>query len=231
MFSADPTGVFAAYLDVNYPAALVSVDGPIVHSSVYDSGVSGSTTTSGLIDEVGGVDGITELGGGLYEVFRVAMRAGNTPGEVDFTSDAADDLVQHPVIIFGTAFSIDASLIDYGSTLLTVAAVGDDVRFPTGDAFQPGLVPTMSVDGVPADRLALGEAVRAGMTSRVVHHADVTTLTHSPNDPMRRFRRPSGDIWQAVIANDVAADDDKDQDGLSRSELNRLDLAFGTLGT
>ena len=69
-----PFGLFAAFLDVNYPVGLVAVDGPIVHSSPYDNlVVYGSTQTPGVIDEVGGAGPLSVLGAGSFEVFRIQM--------------------------------------------------------------------------------------------------------------------------------------------------------------
>jgi hypothetical protein len=50
---ADPQGVFAGYIDVNYDTGLGSVDGSIVHGPNYPFATSGDTTTPGLIDDVG----------------------------------------------------------------------------------------------------------------------------------------------------------------------------------
>ncbi len=70
-----PYGLFAAFLDVNYPMGLVAVDGPIVHSSPYNNlVVHGSTQTPGVIDEVGGAGPLRMLGAGSFEVFRIQMR-------------------------------------------------------------------------------------------------------------------------------------------------------------
>ena len=116
----NPTGVFSAYLDVTYPAGTVLPIGDIVHSFTYSAGLSGSTSTSGLLDEVGGVDGTSPLGGGEFEVFRIEFQAGVVPGTVEFASDATEDQVQHLVLPFGATAALNPLQILYGTTSIEV---------------------------------------------------------------------------------------------------------------
>jgi len=49
-------GVFQAYLDVSYPAAVASPSGPISHGEFYNEITSGSLATAGLLNDIGGRD-------------------------------------------------------------------------------------------------------------------------------------------------------------------------------
>ncbi len=114
-------GVFAAYFDINYPANLAEVTGPITFSSDYPHVTSGDTTTPGLIDEVGATSGsLSPVGGGEFLMFTVPMRATGT-GTLTFTSDAPDDLPFHEILVFGTTDPVDLqSDVFYGSTSVSV---------------------------------------------------------------------------------------------------------------
>ncbi len=93
-------GVFAAYLDVEYDATVVSVNGNIIHSSTYGNAVSGSTATPGLIDEVGSIDGLTPLGTNELLLFTVPMTS-SAAGSVSFAPNPADVRPAHDVLVYG----------------------------------------------------------------------------------------------------------------------------------
>ena len=81
----NPRGVFAAFVDVTYPAALATATGPIVHSLTYTFSQSG-TSSPGVLNEVGGSDGLSPLGAGQFLVFEQAFMASAT-GDLTFVSD------------------------------------------------------------------------------------------------------------------------------------------------
>lgn len=112
--SVPADGVFSAYVDVTYDAALASVSGPIGFDlSPYTGGRSGSTTTDGLIDEVGGTDGLMPLGGGEFLLFSVPFTA-TEAGTFTVEGDPADILPLHETSLFG-ALAVDPSLISFTS--------------------------------------------------------------------------------------------------------------------
>jgi hypothetical protein len=90
--ASDALGVFSAYLDVTYDATLFETVGstPISHGTVYTNTKSGSVTTAGLVDEVGGVSNSTaNLDGQARLLAQVAMRT-KAAGEANFSSNQAD---------------------------------------------------------------------------------------------------------------------------------------------
>ena len=119
----NPRGVFSAYLDVTYPTGTATPTGSIVHSLTYGSANSGSTATPGLLDEVGGVDGISQLGGDVFEVFRLEFTAGAVPATVTFASDVTEDQTQHPVLLFGGSSNLNPAQIIFGTTSIDVVGL------------------------------------------------------------------------------------------------------------
>ena len=74
----DAKGVFTSYMDVEFDKSLTQAIGSIVHAADYQNFKSGTIDVSGsvgLIDEVGGMAGLSEMGPGERLVFTVPMRA------------------------------------------------------------------------------------------------------------------------------------------------------------
>ncbi len=115
------TGVFAAYLDVNYPSIATTVSGLITYGPDYDNGQSGSTATSGLIDEVGAFDGLERLGPNELLLFSLRMRA-DQAGPVTFTPSPADLLPQHNVLLYDLDQPVPLDRIEYAAYTLFVGA-------------------------------------------------------------------------------------------------------------
>ncbi len=127
--SADPHGVFAAFLDLLYDQTMVAVDGDLTFGSEYPNNRVGDLTSPGLIDEAGAIASFNELGGGEYLLFKVPMKAVYA-GDALFQSDAADNLPDHELLRFGGDFEVLADEVVYGSKTLTVNpgfSAGDDV--------------------------------------------------------------------------------------------------------
>ena len=96
----EPTGVFAAYVDVTYDPRLMSVTDNVYHSPTYGAAVGADVTVPGLINEAGGIDGNVSLGGAEFDVFRVLMSADRI-GVATIELNPADNTIQHPTIVFG----------------------------------------------------------------------------------------------------------------------------------
>jgi hypothetical protein len=146
----DEGGVFAAFADIVYSSALVSASGniasgDIVISTLYNAAASGSAAVLGLVDEVGGVDGISELGTEPREIARIRMQAGLVEGMVLFATDVADDSIQHPTLVFGQDEEIPASLIDFGTTSLSISS-NDEVFLTVGRGSGPSDRSSLNAD-------------------------------------------------------------------------------------
>lgn len=115
-----PSGVFAAYLDLLYDSGLVSLAGPIDRSgSPYVNGLSGDTSTAGLVDEAGGFDGATPLGGGEHLLFTLAFSAVN-PGALSFSSNPADVLPFHATLVYGGNAGLSVDEINFGTASIKI---------------------------------------------------------------------------------------------------------------
>jgi hypothetical protein len=123
--SPSPTGVFSAFLDVTFSTgrAAPTSGRAIVHSTTYSAGTSGSIS-AGLLDEVGGSDGFTPLGGNEFEVFSLEFTAGQNAGTVTFSGDPAEDTLLHPVLRFGGSANVPNNQIDFRSTTITIGSIG-----------------------------------------------------------------------------------------------------------
>ena len=108
------SGVFAAFLDLQYDPMVLQVDGPIVASDTYGFGTSGSTSTPGLIDAVGGVDGLTPLGRDRIDVFSIDLLALSS-GRTVFQLSAPEDQAEHQTLRFGINQPVPVECIDFGT--------------------------------------------------------------------------------------------------------------------
>lgn len=108
------SGVFSAFVDVQYDPMNVQLTGPIQHGSTYSNGTNGSTATPGLIEAVGGVDGLTPTGVNSFEVFSIAFQALNS-GPVDFQLSAPLDQAHHATTRYFSNFETPVECIDFGT--------------------------------------------------------------------------------------------------------------------
>ncbi|MCA9200685.1 MAG: peptidylprolyl isomerase, partial [Planctomycetales bacterium] len=133
--TASQTGVFSAYVDVNYNSSLATPVGSIQHASSYNTATSG-TLSPGLIDEVGGIGGIDPLGPDNREVFRVRMRA-SQEGTLVFETNMADQVPNHDVLLYGQSAAVDPLRITFGKA--TVNVIDNSPKAPDLAAFAQGL--------------------------------------------------------------------------------------------
>ena len=221
-----PEGVFSAYIDVDYPAALATPDGAIVHSSTYPSGTSGTNTTPGLLDEVGGVDGLTPLGGNEFEVFRQQFTA-SAPGSLDFQSNATEDQVQHPTLIFNDNVNLPTNQIIFGSTTVSVTGAAPPLSDNAG-AFSHNAVNPYDVNGdgavSPLDALLAINAFETGVAGPNTFPDVNGDSAMSPIDPLLV-------INELVEADgDATADNGGVQSDVSQAELqSAFDFVFEEL--
>jgi len=120
-----PAGVFAAYLDVTFDDGLISTQGHPLAGPHYPNGQSGATS-AGLIDEAGGFDGLTPLGGGRYLLWEQQFQPVNS-GFVSFVSDPPDILPQHDLLLFGSEVAVPPEQVSFGQVSLVVEPLPDMV--------------------------------------------------------------------------------------------------------
>lgn len=122
-----PQGVFAAYLDVNYPESLLSVTGEIVHGENYPNGKSGDITVAGIIDEVGSTGNPELLGGAERLLFSVQLRA-IAAGTATLTTDAADVLPRHAWVLYGASQALTADQFELSGTSIVITPAAGTTR-------------------------------------------------------------------------------------------------------
>ncbi len=131
-----PLGVAAAYLDANYPSALISVAGPISAGADFPHFATGQTTTAGLIDEAGAGRTTTLPDGQEHRLWRIPMLA-TARGTATFTADPADNMPAGQFLLFGLDGPLDGSVnVQYVGAVLRIkgppAAVDDRYRVDEG---------------------------------------------------------------------------------------------------
>ena len=141
---ADAKGAFTSYMDIDFHKGLVEAIGAISHAEPYNNFKSGSVDVSGslgVIDEVGGMAGLTELGGDERLVFTVPMRAIGA-GTVVFDGNAADTLPAHQVLVYGENDEVPPSLITFADLSLEISDLGS---LPYSEDFNDGSADAMTV--------------------------------------------------------------------------------------
>lgn len=126
---AEDDGVRAAFADIEFPAGLVSIDGPINYESEFEFLRRGDTSTEGQIHHIGAARGSAAAPGGdpqtLFEVMMVAEGVGSI-----------ELLVEPPSllplnVLYGSQALVPTSSIRYLST--SINAFEDNVESrPTG---------------------------------------------------------------------------------------------------
>ena len=113
-----PAGIFGAYLDIEYPAALATALS-LTHSDIYPDGRTGTIDTDGVIDEVGAFRSAAITTSGETELARIRMRADN-PGPITITSNVADNPPASDVLLPDDPNAVDPGDILYPSITLQV---------------------------------------------------------------------------------------------------------------
>lgn len=121
---ANANGVFAAYMDVTFASNLAEAFGPIAFGGDFPFAHSGTTTTPGIIDEVGALGqllfGPPFPGSGEILLFKQAFTAKQL-GLLQFGSDPNENLSLETVRYQPNSSQIPSNRIDYGSVSLTIS--------------------------------------------------------------------------------------------------------------
>ncbi|MDB4864313.1 hypothetical protein OAI33_13570, partial [Pirellulaceae bacterium] len=140
----DAKGVFTSYMDVEFDKSLTQAIGSIVHAADYQNFKSGTIDVSGsvgLIDEVGGMAGLSEMGAGERLVFTVPMRATGA-GTIVFDGNHADVKPAHQVLIYGENDEVPEPFITIVDYSLEVSDLG---ALPYSEDFNDGSADAMTV--------------------------------------------------------------------------------------
>ncbi|MEC7564725.1 MAG: Ig-like domain-containing protein, partial [Planctomycetota bacterium] len=136
--SANPHGVYAAYIDMYYDASLMQIVSGPSFSPPYVNGSSGDTAISGIVDEWGAFAGFDETGGSRLLVSTLQFRAIDA-GTALFGSGRADITPLHDVLLFGSNDAVMPELIEFDSkTLFITVPTGEGEEAGEGEAYFPG---------------------------------------------------------------------------------------------
>jgi len=122
-----PDGVFAAYVDVAFDPELATVAGPFTFGFNFPNGRHGSAAVPGRLEEVGGFQAPDDyLGGGETHLFSIPLTADGL-GELTFTTDMADTIPEHHVLLLGEFGAVPEDLVQFRSATLEIT---DENRAP-----------------------------------------------------------------------------------------------------
>ncbi|MBH58145.1 MAG: hypothetical protein CMJ82_13290 [Planctomycetaceae bacterium] len=141
---SEAKGVFTSYMDVEFDKSLTQVVGAISHADDYKNFNSGTIDVSGdigLIDEVGGMAGLSELGSGEKLVFTVPMRA-TAAGTIVFDGNHADIKPAHQVLVYGENEEVTEELLTIVDYSLEVSDLG---ALPYNEDFNDSSADAMTV--------------------------------------------------------------------------------------
>ena len=143
-------GVFAAFADITYDDALVSLNGALIAGPEYNP-PTGVIDTAGLLDDIGAFDGTTPLG--TNEILLLSVPFSPTSnGSVNFEVDPADTstgVEGNEVLLFGINQPLDfADVLFEGTTITIVDGTSPNAadQSYTTDEEQP--IATIFADGL-----------------------------------------------------------------------------------
>ncbi len=115
------SGVYSFYSDITYDSTLAAVNGAITYGPAFGSASSGSTSTAGLIDEVGSFSSsLSGPGTATVETFRIPMVVLHA-GQIRFESNGPDLHPAHDNLVFGTGTSLVADEeVQFGTAAVSV---------------------------------------------------------------------------------------------------------------
>jgi subtilisin family serine protease len=214
-------GIFAAYLDVLYPAGAVSLTTGLLFNGDFQSLPEGSTFTPGLIDEAGAFQDVTASppGAGKQLVFRARFRA-NALGVVTIVPNIADQVLDpgppsvsgdHDTLFWSPVGPALPDQISFLTNSITVIANGQpvqNVNSPT-DVNNDGRVNPLDVLLVAqainaAQGVASGESQALFVPSAAGVYADVDG---SGRVNMRDLLAVVSDYYERSQAGESAASD------------------------
>lgn len=245
-------GVFSAYVDVTYDENLATVNPPLNHSATYPNAPKGDIDTPGLIDEAGGIDGLTALGSQERLLWNVVFTAG-TSGTIVFTPDPADE-PDSEVLLFGEFDVVPQNHVELVGTSLAIGAPLpslsiNDVSVAEGNAGTTNATFTVTLSAsstsavtvvystadvsatAPSDYAAQSNQTLTfapGQTTRTITvQVNGDTLSESNETFNVNLTGPSG----ATISDGQGVGTILDDDGAPSLSINDISVTEGNAGT
>ncbi len=160
------TGVFASYVDVLFDFNIIEpvASNPIAHPDPYTNDQKGSTTTAGLIDELGGFSATTTRLGADARVLAEITFTAKASGNPNLRTESPD-VFGNDILLFDETTPVPFSRVTFGASPLAVGAnfqvVNDVFNFDedsgartlsvlANDTTSSGAVLTISAVGTPS---------------------------------------------------------------------------------
>ena len=121
--TSNADGVFAAYFDVVYDTDYVSRIGTPTHFAPYVNYKSANLDNAGVLDEIGAFASTSALSNDEKLVFSIPMRA-DAAGTAIFTTNMADIVPHHYVLVYNEDNPVGANEITFGSYQLEITEPG-----------------------------------------------------------------------------------------------------------
>ncbi|MEX2173763.1 MAG: Ig-like domain-containing protein [Pirellulaceae bacterium] len=115
----DAQGVASIYVDLLFDPARAEVTGALSFGSIYQLFQSGTTTTPGLVDEVGAFGQTSPIGPGKFKLVSIPMRS-KAAGPLTITADPADDTEARPAAVYLDNEEIVFQEIRFGTASIAV---------------------------------------------------------------------------------------------------------------
>jgi len=160
-------GVFAAYVDVEFPSSLIATSGGIHYSDDFANFRSGKIGV-GVIDELGAAASLSPTGSAELQLLRVPFTATHA-GIARFQTSPADILPAHDTLVYGSNHPIPETAILYDSIELVIGDGGGVIVDPP----QPVRSVSLSTEIKDGQGMPIRE-VRTGESFVVEVHADDT---------------------------------------------------------
>ncbi|MGV3607065.1 MAG: Ig-like domain-containing protein [Planctomycetaceae bacterium] len=157
-------GVYSFYTDITFDSTLAEVNGSIIYGAAFGSAPSGSTSTPGLIDEVGSFSSsLSGPGTTTVEAFRIPMKVLHA-GQIRFNSNGPDVHPAHDNLLFNAGTTtVSDDEVQYGTAAVSVGltyatnndtfSVNEDTTNNTlnvlaNDTINPGSGNVLTIDSV-----------------------------------------------------------------------------------
>lgn len=117
------TGVFATYLDLLFDSAVIEpiATNPINHIEPYLNDLSGSTSTPGLIDELGAFSERSSRLGSESRVLAEVTFTAKAAGNANLRTESPDD-VGNDILLYDQTAKVAFTRVDFGASAFTVGA-------------------------------------------------------------------------------------------------------------
>lgn len=180
------SGVYSAYLDINFEQALAAVNGAPTYPADYPNGHFGDSSTPGLLDEYGGFGGGTPPSGTDAKLLFTQRFTANQVGTLHFVTDGPDVAIHD--LLFSDNSKPPSDEISFGAASLEVVAptisIGD-AEITEGDSGTQVLNFPVTISADPGTAVTIQYTTIVGSASPGSDYQTKTnSITFNPGGPL-----------------------------------------------